>query len=296
MNSKLRLVPVVGLTISILASCSGGTGGASPTTTTVPPATTTTTTVVDRPQGAAQLTQAIPGPMDLPSGWTAQGSASSSLTETLKPASGLGFGLCSGPNRDELLNRYGVIAWAWSPLLTPPNGGDYAYVGIFEFPSSDDAARFIEASSMQGACGSETYEARELGEGKSQEDTPETFRIDKFGGSDNTTKWKISASYSTGAALPSSKAPGYTALTTKENLARVGGKNYGDIDQQVLAYEQYQNVVLRFSINGGCCAFGYSNTETNKDDTRPTMSLLDELANQVRIKILTSLGLDKVHE
>ncbi len=280
-----------------LSACSSASGNASPTTTpsTVPP-TTTTTTIVDRPLGVSQLTQAIPSAMDLPTGWTATGSGDSSLTETLKPKTGEGFGFCSGPNFDEMLKRSGVVAWAWSPLLKPSTGGEYGYIGVFEFPNSASASSYIDLVSISKACGSETYKARELGEGKTQEDTPDEYRTNQFSGSDNSTMWSVSASYSVGAPLPSSRAPGLTALNTWEYSTRRSGQNYGSIDQQVVAYERYQNVVLRFMIRGGCCVYGFSNTETNSDDSRPSMTTLDEFASKVRDGILVSLGLDKVYE
>ena len=278
----------------ILSACSGAAIDADASTSTA--LATTTTTIVDRPLGASVLLEAIPDAMDLPTGWTASGNKDSSLTGILEPASGLGFGFCSGPNRDEQLIRSGVVAWAWSPLLELPSAGKYSFIAIFEFPDSAAATQFIEASSSNAACGSEEWKAIELGEGKSAKDTPDTPRVSRFDGSDNSTKWDVRAAYSVGGALPSSKAPGLTVLTTWEYFARRSGTDFGDIEQQVLGYEQYQNIVLRFSIMGGCCIFGYANSETNSDDTRPTMAALDEMASQVRLKILVSLGLDKVHE
>lgn len=277
-----------------LTACTGGAGEASPSTLNEP--LSTTTTVVDRPLGVALLTQAIPSPVDLPNGWTAQGSGDSSLTEILNPKTGKGLGLCGGPNRDELLKRYGVVAWAWSPALTPPSEGDYGYIGIFEFRTSSEAARFMDAISMVGACGSETYTARELGEGETQETTPEEARVAFFSGSDNTTKWSISANYSIGGSLVSSKAPGHTSLTTLEYSSRFSGNNFGVLEQTVYAYEQYQNVVVRFELHGRCCLYGFANTEGYLDDTRPSLLLLDGLATKVRNKLLVSLSLDKVHE
>ena len=240
--------------------------------------------------------EAIPSAIDLPSGWTASGNKDSSLTGILEPKSGLGFGVCSGPNRDEQLIRSGVVSWAWSPPLELPGVGSYSYISIFEFPDSAAATRFNEAVSTNHVCGNEEWEAIELGKGKSADDTPDKPRFDKFDGSDNSTKWTIRAAYSVGGALPLSKAPGLTILTTWENIARVSGKNYGDNEQLVTSYEQYQNIVLRFSIFGRCCSYGFSNTDANSDDTRPTMADLDEMASQVRQKILISLALDKVHE
>lgn len=280
--------------VLVLTACTGGASEASPSTFNEP--LTTTTTIVDRALGVALLSQAIPSPEDLPSGWTAQGSGESSLTEILKPKTGTGFGICGGPNRDELLKRYGVVSWAWSPALTPPSEGDYGYIGLFEFPTSSEAARFMDAISMAGACGSETYTARELGEGETQETTPEEARIAFFSGSDNTTKWSISANYSIGGALPSSKAPGHTSLTTLEYSARNSGNNFGVLEQTVHAYEQYQNVVIRFELRGRCCLYGFANTEGYPDDTRPSLLLLDDLATKVRNKLLVSLSLDKVYE
>ena len=279
----------------IMSACSGAVTDADTSTSTAL-ATTTTTTIVDRPLGASALMEAIPDAMDLPSGWTASGNKDSSLTGTLEPETGLGLGVCGGPNRDEQLIRAGVVAWAWSPPLELPDAGEYAYIGIFEFPNSSAATQFIQGVSSNHGCGSEDWTAIELGDGKSQKDTPDKPRIDKFSGSDNSTKWDIRAAYSLGGSLPSSKAPGVSILTTWENLARVSGKNYGDKEQQVSSIEQYQNIVLRFSIFGRCCVYGFSNTGTNSDDTRPTLAALDEMASQVRLKILKSLGLDKVYE
>lgn len=295
MQSRTKVSLIWLLPILVLSACSGAAIDADASTSTAP--ATTTTTIVDRPLGASFLTEAVPGAMDLPSGWTASGTGSSSLTEILEPQSGLGFGVCSGPNRDEQLIRSGVAAWAWSPgLFLPPSLGKYGHIAIFEFPDSAAATQFIEATSSNHACGSEEWKAIELGEGKSAKDTPDTPRVGRFDGSDNSTEWNVRVGYSVGSALPLSKAPGFTVLTTREYYARRSGTDFGDKEQTVVGYEQYQNIVLRFSITGGCCVFGYANSDTNNDDTRPTMAALDEMASQVRLKILISLGLDKVHE
>ena len=273
---------LVSLTLMFTA-CSGGTNDAVPTT----------STIVDKAFGVSLLTQAIPGAMDLPVGWMASVMGDSSVTEQLESKTGLGFGICSGPNRDGLLQQNGVLAWAWSAQLASASGAT-GYVGIFEFPDSTSATRFMESTAAQYACGAETYEEMELGDDNSESETPDKPRVDKFIGSDNSSIWNVSASYSTGGPLASSTVPGLTLVNNWEYGTRLGGKDYGQKEQQIVAYEQYQNVLLRYSIYGGCCTYGFSNTDAISDDTRPTVVALDELAIHVRAKMLTALGLGTV--
>ncbi len=280
---KAKRISIVTALILILTACSGFVKDSIPTP----------TTIIDRPIGVSLLAQAIPGSIDLPSGWTASGEGATSMTQTLEPHSGLGYGVCSGPDWDGLLIKYGVVAWVWSPQINFPSGAT-GYIGAFEFSNSTAVAQFIEESAKQTACGTEKFVAIEYNGGESTANSPDMVRVDLIDGSDNSTKWNITVVHSTGGTLPSSKAPGITLVHSFEYFTRNSGANYGSSDEEVSAYEQYGNVLLRFRLDGACCSYGFANSDTSSDDTRPTIAALDDMASQVRLKILTVLGLDKV--
>jgi len=286
--SKFRLV-LCAATLCISA-CATNSNRFDPTIApdTVP--ATTTTIFSDLPFGAARLEQAISDASDLPSDWTPQGPGSSSLTDILYPSTGIGFGNCGGPNRDELMNRFGIAAWAWSPIYATSNGA-LSSMGIFEFPTTSDASKFLEAIKNSGACGSETYSARELGDDEFQDDTPDEYRVNMIPGSENLTQWSINASYSTGQVLPSAKASGFTFLNTWGYSTRLSGQNLETKNIQVGAYEQYQNILLRFGIIGQCCTVGLTNSQAMGTDSTPSLESVDEFASKVRKDILASLQL-----
>lgn len=284
--SRLKISSIAVLVIAIgLSGCSGS---SSASTTTTP--TTTTTIVLEKPFGVSLLSQSLPSALELPSGWTASGTAESSAGEALEPKSGKGFGVCGGPNRDLLLQQFGVVAWAWSPRLQPEKGG-HAYIGTFEFPTAEAARNFLETTASQASCGSLTYEAVELGEGVSPSKNSKTPRFDGFSGSDNSSKWEVRDSYTVGGKLASSTTTGITTQTDTEYISKVNGKTYGQSERIVVAFEQYLNVVIRYSLIGDCCVYGYSNSEASKDDLRSSLTDLNAMAEQFRPALLEKLGL-----
>jgi hypothetical protein len=189
-----------------------------------------------------------------------------------------------------LLQQFGVVAWAWSPSLQPEKGG-YAYISTFEFPTAEAAKNFIETTASQASCGSLTHEAVELGEGVTPSKNSKTPRFDGFSGSDNSTKWEVRESYTVGGKLASSTSTGITTQTDTEYIAKIYGKTYGQSERIVAAFEQHLNVVIRYSLIGDCCVYGYSNSEASKEDLRSSLSDLNVMAEQFRPAILKKLGL-----
>jgi hypothetical protein len=279
-TKKSKLYSLVVFTLAVgLTGCSGSSD-----------ANVTTTTVLERPFGVTVLSQSLPSALELPTGWTASGTAENSASGALEPKTGKGFGVCGGPNRDMLLQQFGVVAWAWAPSLQPEKGG-YAYIGAFEFPTADAAKNFIETTASQASCGSLTHTAVELGEGVTPSKNSKTPRFDGFSGSDNSTKWEVRDSYTVGGKLASSTSTGMTTQTDTEYIAKLYGKTYGQSERNVVAFEQHLNVVIRYSLVGDCCVYGYSNSEASKEDLRSSLTDLNTMAGQFRPAILKKLGL-----
>ena len=271
------------IAILVCALCLAGCSGSSS-------AVTTTTIVLEKPFGVSVISQSLPSALELPTGWTASGAPQNSASGALDPKTGKGFGICGGPNRDMLLQQFGVVAWAWAPALQPEKGGS-AYVGAFEFPTAVAAKNFIETTASQAACGSLTHTAVELGEGVTPSKNSKTPRFNGFSGSDNSTKWEVRNSYTVGGKLAAFTTTGITTQTDTEYIARLYGKTFGQSERNVVAYEQHLNVVIRYSLSGNCCTYGYSNSEAYKEDLRSSLSDLNSMVEQFRPAILKKLGL-----
>ena len=274
----------VSFSLLTLFGCSGA-GTAQTTTTTI----TTTTVVLEKPFGAPLLIEALPSALELPSGWTASGKVEDSLGGSLDPRSGNGFGICGGPNRDQLLQQNGVVAWSSSQTLRPENGS-HAWIYISEFPTAQAAKGFLEASASQASCESISYSATEIGEGVTVSKTSKAPRIDIFSGSDNSSKWKVSESYTVGGRLLSTPSLGMTRQTNIEYLLTRDGTSYGKAERTVVAYEQFMNLVIQFGMNGDCCVYGFTKSEARATDYRRSFSDLNAMAELFRPDLLRKLG------
>ena len=280
-TSSSRFARLV-LVASLASACSGGSNDASPTT-----------TIVEKPFGVTLISEAMPKAPDLPSGWTMSGNPENSAGGALDPKSGRGFGVCGGPNRDALLQQFGVVGWAWSPTLKPESEV-YAHIGIFEFPTAQAAKSYIEAVASQRSCGNLTHEAIETGDNITPDQNSDTPRVDLFSGDDDQTKWEVREVYTTGGPLKSSPTFGITGQQDTEYIARVGGTTYGKNERAVTGHEQYLNLVIRYNIQSECCNYGFSNAESMPKDNRKSLADLEQMSQLFRSKILNKLSLDTI--
>jgi hypothetical protein len=270
----------VGISSLLFLGCSSGT--AAPTT--LAP-TTTVLTKYDLNQ--QQVETLIPSITDLPPGWTMTGTLSSPTSSPLVAEYGDGKGNCGGGNNAARLTTNNVAAWVLSPnIKTDKSDGN---VHIFHFPTESQATSYFDATVASVACGYNEYTAVELADGETEKATSKTPRVDIFAGPDKSTKWTVRVNYSVGGALEGGSKTGATFTEDTEHLATRQGTSFGTTSRDVFGLERFKNIVIRWSLSGDCCVYGFSNSKSREVDERPTLNELASFAGSFRQAILEKL-------
>ncbi len=280
--------------VLLLAACSGSSPESAPetttsststvvestvaatTTTTVAPTTIAPTTTLAEPT-MESLFFMMPGPGDLPDGWTTAGGMPSGAIE---PAEGPGRGNCGGPNLDRRATDAGVLAVMTSPELLTADGGSVGFT-IYAFPSSDAATKVMDTTVSQVQCPFFEYE---LPEG-----TGAGF-FDGFGDDfgEGKATWTIRDSLSVGAVDIAEATDAFHLKLESEYLTDYRGTAYGYRATVVSLYEQHDRFVFVSSLSGECCAYGFSNAAATVTFT-PTLESLSAGLDVIRPKILERL-------
>ena len=262
--------------VSVSTSVETSSTVASTTTSTIAPTTIAPTTTLARPS-AESLFFVMPGPTDLPSGWTTAGGMPSAA---ITPAQGPGKGNCGGPNLDHRAEDAGVLAVMSSPDLTTSDGGEAGFT-VYAFASSNQAAELMKATVEQIQCPFFEYE---LVEGTG----PGFFDgfVDGFG--DGRATWTIREGLSVGGVDVADAAGAFQLKLESEYLSTFRGYSYGWRSTGIAVYEQHDRFVFVSTLYGECCVYGYSNTATSVSYTPSLETLLDGL-KVLRPKVLERL-------
>jgi hypothetical protein len=246
------------------------------TTTTVTPTTIAPTTTLAKPT-MESLFFMMPGPGDLPTGWTTAGGMPSGAIE---PAEGPGRGNCGGPNLDRRATDAGVLAVMASPELLTADGGSVGFT-IYAFPSNDAATKVMNTTVSQVQCPFFEYE---LPEG-----TGAGF-FDGFGDDfgEGRATWTIRDSLSVGGVDIAGAADAFHLKLESEYLTDYRGMAYGYRATVVSLYEQHDRFVFVSSLSGECCPYGFSNSAATVTFT-PTLESLSAGLEVIRPKILERL-------
>lgn len=129
---------------------------ASTAASTIASTTIAPTTTLSAPS-VESLFFVMPGPADLPSGWTTAGGMPSAA---LTPAQGPGAGNCGGPNLDQRAQDAGLLAVMSSPALTTADGGQASFA-IYAFANVEQATQLMNTTVEQIQCPSFEYELLE---------------------------------------------------------------------------------------------------------------------------------------
>lgn len=260
--------------VLLFATACGGSGEAASPTTTLPPTTTTAA-----PLTTADLLGALPTVLNLPSGWSSSGDPHTSLY----PETGFGNGICGKGNDASRAIANGVVAVAWSPTLLTTEGG-WSVVALFSFGTEEDAKGFVALTAIQANCpdGLE-YEAEEA-------DDWEDGHVNHFGaeGWDGQV-WTVLESISVGSAAGGDADEAFfTKWSTEYMTTSVEGKAYGTRNTRIDIYERHGRLVMIHGTGGFCCAYGFSNVETQRD-YRPTFDEVSASFDVLRPHVLDAL-------
>ena len=283
----------------------GGCGGTNQSAHTSVAVTTTTTEFVapSTPQppmpklfSAEELEHALPHPIALPLGWTADGVASAMSGGELEESAAAvptDWGQCGGPTWDQLAIAAGAISNAFISLGSP--SGNWGIIEIYAFQSPSQADEFISAS--DGATSCVVYEFKEV---EVDYDDPSTLNpeptmgdlppYDGFGENYFVgEEWTTVASMATGSTDIEGADRALTISWDTEHLMTVTRQEYGHRTLYLRIYEQRGQVVLMWDLYGDCCFYGYSDASF-ATDYRPTFDQLTEMATLMRDGIIDRLG------
>jgi hypothetical protein len=231
-------------------------------TSTVAPTTVAPTTTLATPT-VESLFFMMPGPADLPSGWTTPGGMPSAA---LEPATGPGQGACGGPNLDQRAQDAGVVAVMTGQRLQTGDGGE-AQIAVYAFKSSNDARALMDSTMAQTQCPFYEYT---LTEGS----TPGFFDgfAAEFG--DGRASWTIRENVSVAAVEIDGVSSAFLRRSDVENSTTYRGVAYGDRSSSLDLYEQHDRFVFVSTLFGECCAYGYGNAAATIDYNPTTEALL----------------------
>lgn len=216
------------------------------------------------------LVAALPTASEAPQGFTP--SLEGPDTE-LSPSTGQGFGMCGGGDADTRAQAANVIARAWSASYDSPSG--LLWVGLFSFPTPDDASAFLSSTATQATtCGAGlTYQVPESEWDIFSDDLDATWTVIENAGAGPAT-------------APADEA--FQLTTQFASSTRYDGVNYTSTAGDIIQYERYGSIVLLVDRTGNWNLSGFGNIDP-AEIYQPTPSDVAALADVLRGPVLDRL-------
>lgn len=236
----------IGLIVALVlvAGCSGSAHKAAPKPTT----TTTTIPPLDTPH----VWIALPQPLELPVGWTAQGQPS---TTAFDPQTGPGKGNCGGPNADARAQTAGALAVANSETYKVPQPGGGGTVRIYAFPTPDAAKAFMQATRDSA---SKCPQGLDFQQAETE--------VDLFAdASSDSATWNVHETVGFGSAGDVAADEAFIMTSTQNYSTDRSSTSYRATFTDEELAERYGDVVLLFDVNGSSGLVGFANS----DETPP---------------------------
>ena len=254
----------------------------APTTTLAPTTTTTAAPVATQ----RSLLNAIPTATELPPGWA---DAGYEPDIDLTPRTGDGFGFCGGPNAPQRAVNANVTAYARKGGWQAGATNQYGTLSLYAFENEDDAAAFMASTeSAVSSCSTEELEVPEFVEGRDDDTTD--YRADIFLEEfEPDEPWELTETTSLGSASAEGADQAFFIKNTEVFQGTADGLAYGTTWSVVQQYERHGTVVAVFDLNGGCCYYGFYNSDEMDENALPQYPALQEAADHLRAGILAEL-------
>ncbi|MBU6330270.1 MAG: hypothetical protein KGR18_10015 [Acidobacteria bacterium] len=254
MGHRLKTVGLIGL-LAVVSSCGGGGTSASEET-------TTTTTIPALTQ--TEIEAALPGATELPIGWSATGAGGENV---LKPEEGPGKGSCGGPNAASRAITHHAVGYAGTGSLKTGNEASRGYVGLYAFPSVEDAKGFIVSSSFTAVVCPEGVEYDGTEPEPVYNDGPSAI-------------WHYRESSSIGSARVAGADEAFSKLTEETRSINYAGRTfeYGSLDVEV--YVRVGDLVFDFGLKGQTKVSGFSDSASaplNRPSVNDVMAAADAM-------------------
>ncbi len=261
---KSALLAVVIVMVGSLAACGGG--GSS-----VAVEETTTTTIIP-PLTQLQIDSALPTALELPIGWSATGTGGKN---TLDPAEGPGKGSCGGPDAAARAVAQKAVGYVSSGRLKTGNEAASADVGVYAFPTVENARAFFGASSFTAVVCPEgiEYDGSE----------PEPVYVDG-----PSATWHYMERSSLGSAKVALTDESFSKTTETTQTVKYSGREFSYSYLQVEVYSRVADVVVVVSINGLAKVSGFSDSAsvaTNRPAVTEVMAAADAMLPVILKKI-----------
>jgi hypothetical protein len=203
------------------------------------PITTTTTTLPALT--ADNLVAALPGPLELPTGWTSDGQ----LPTTAFDIEGAGF--CGERNGDQRALDVGATAVVKARGLRGVPGQGLG-IAIWAFPTAEQAVLYMDATAaaVKGCPSGTTY----TGE-------PETF----FGGDETLYSPEVEGRSSLGALTVPGADQAFLSQGNETFTVSQRGTDYGYDVAQVAGYARAGEVVITLRSQGTTRIFGFGDAD-----------------------------------
>ena len=258
------------------------------TTTSTTRGTTTTTLPPETELSTPELVAALPSVSELPLGW---GALTEATAEDIIPRSGVGFGICGGDDLHGRMANSGISNAASVFLATDQD--QTVLLLVASAPDSEAASRFMQVTAAAVTCGYLEFDVLEIGDGENflDFDVPTTSWF-VSSDSDDELLWRASESYRVGPVEAPASEEAFSVVVNSEYTTTANDVTYGLRNVHLDLYMRRGNNVIVLSVRGFCCEFGFSNTATQSDDTRPRLADVSESADRLAALVFDALSDD----